>query len=54
MNKESSQVDSRKKDMSVTWRDLSFKITEEYKKLLRDDDWTKVTKLHNVNHIRDF
>lgn len=40
--------------MSVIWRDLSFKITEEHKKLQRDDDWTKVTKLHNVNHIRDF
>ena len=43
---ESSQIDSSKKETFVNRRVLSSKNSEEFKRLLKEVNWT----LHNVTH----
>ena len=44
---ESSQIDSSKKETFVNRRVLSSKNSEEFKRLLKEVNWT----LHNVTHV---
>ena len=43
-------MDYSKIDIFITTSDLSSKNIDEFKKLLREVNWTNVTTMHNVNH----